>query len=100
MHEAVAGRNAGTKRTVTPEQRLAIEEAVSILAEDNRSAEGALASCAACGRNLADGSVAYEAGISLCGGCGTAYEIARIEGRAGTAADYATAAARRVRRAS
>ena len=95
MHEVAAG-----KREMSAEQRQAIHEAVTVLAEENRTAEGALADCDACGRSLADGSVAYEAGIRLCGDCGTVYEIARIEGRAGTAAEYALQASQRARRAS
>lgn len=98
MREAAAKATA-RKREVTAEQRQAIEEAVSILVEDNRASDGALATCDACGR-LAEGSLAYEVGVRLCGNCGTAYEIARIEGRARTVADYVSESVPRARRAS
>jgi len=76
---------------VTEGQREAIEEAMRIIVEEDRERgvdPAATFRCRRCGgqRQLM-GSVDYE-GIRLCNGCATRFEMARMTGKARSAAAF------------
>lgn len=75
----------------TAAQRLAIAEAMRILLEeDHQRGEHGSFGCSACGgtQPLA-GSVEYDEGLRLCHTCATSFELARLERRVRTCAEYA-----------
>lgn len=76
---------------VTEVQRLAIQEAMRIIIEEDRERgvdPAAVFGCRRCGRQRQFiGSVDYE-GIRLCNGCATRFEMARTTGQARSAAAF------------
>jgi NAD-dependent dihydropyrimidine dehydrogenase PreA subunit len=77
---------------VTDEQLEAIQETMRIIAEDDESRGVDPAACFDCARcrraRPLIGSVDY-AGVRMCNGCATRFEVARLSGRAKTGAQYA-----------
>ena len=81
--------SSSAKRAVTPGQREAVEEAMTVLIEEDSARSAASsAACAACGRSDVAGSVEYEASVRFCRACATGYEIGRIEGRVRSVSEY------------
>jgi len=76
---------------ITKGQREAIEEAMRIIAEEDRERgvdPNAVFECPRCRRlRQMVGSVEYE-GIRLCNSCATKFELARIGGKVRTCAAY------------
>lgn len=83
------GQRAGNG--ITEVQRQAIDEAMRILVEEDRSRgidPMATFRCERCRRNRSYlGSVEYD-GLRLCNDCATRFEVARLSGQARNCAQY------------
>jgi hypothetical protein len=77
---------------VTEGQREAIEEAMRIIVEEDQQRGINPAALFVCGRCRRErqliGSVEYD-GVRLCNGCATKFELARMTGKARSAAAFA-----------